>query len=56
MKAVSKTAAMKNAEASVRMEGYHVTHQMRKACESVLSGKATTADCLKQLLKQREAM
>ena len=40
--------SMKNAEASVRMEGCKVTPQMRKQCELVLSGKTTTAECLKR--------
>ena len=42
--------SMKNAEASVRMEGCKVTPQMRKQCEQVLSGKTTTAECLKNAL------
>ena len=32
---------MKNAEASVRMEGYTVTPEMREQCERVLWGEAT---------------
>ncbi len=42
------TVSMKNAEASVRMEGYTVTPKMRQQCKQVLSGKTTTAECLKQ--------
>ena len=42
------TTSMKNAEASVRLEGYEVTPQMREHCEQVLSGKATAAEVLKQ--------
>ena len=42
------TVSMKNAEASVRMEGYTVTPKMRNQCKRVLSGKTTTAECLKQ--------
>lgn len=42
------SVSMKNAEASVRMEGCKVTPQMRKQCEQVLSGKTTTAECLKR--------
>ncbi len=42
--------SMKNAEASVRMEGCKVTPQMRKQCEQVLSGKTTTAECLKRFV------
>ena len=44
------SASMKNAEASVGMEGCKVTPQMRKQCEQVLSGKTTTAECLKRLV------
>lgn len=40
--------SMKNAEASVRMEGYSVTPQMRKQCKEVLSGKVSTAEVLKR--------
>ena len=47
------TASMKNAEVSVRMEGCRVTPQMRKHCQTVLSGKATTAEILKQLKGSR---
>ena len=42
------STAMKNAEASVCMEGCKVTPQMRKQCEQVLSGKTSTAECLKR--------
>lgn len=42
------TVAMKNAEASVRMEGCTVTSQMREQCREVLAGKTTTAELLKQ--------
>ena len=40
---------MENAEASVRMEGYEVTPEMREQCERILRGEATLADCLKRL-------
>ena len=43
------TVSMKNAEASVRMEGYAATPKMRQQCKQVLSGKTTTAECLKLL-------
>ncbi len=46
--------SMKNAEASVRMEGCRITPEMREQCAKVLSGKATTADCLKQMLKSAD--
>ena len=35
------TVSMKNAEASVCMEGYTVTPEMREQCERVLWGEAT---------------
>ena len=49
----SQLISMKNAEASVRMEGCRVTPQMRKHCQTVLSGKATTAEVLKQFKSAR---
>ena len=36
------TLPMKNAEASVRMEGCQVTPQMREQCQRVLRGEETT--------------
>lgn len=48
MASKDNAASMKNAEASVRMEGYHITPQMRKQCEQVLNGKKTVEECLKQ--------
>lgn len=48
-------ASMKNAEASVRMEGCKVTPQMRKQCEQVLSGKTTTGECLKRFAAAKNA-
>jgi hypothetical protein len=47
------TVSMKNAEASVRMEGYKVTPRMRQQCTRVLSGKTTTAECLKQFVTSK---
>jgi len=47
--------SMKNAEASVRMEGYTVTPKMRNQCKQVLSGKTTTAECLKQFTAAKAA-
>ena len=49
------TVAMKNAEASVRMEGYRVTSRMREQCREVLAGKTTTAELLKQLSAAKAA-
>ena len=49
------TVFMKNAEASVRMEGYTVTPKMRNQCKKVLSGKTITAECLKQLTAVKAA-
>ena len=45
------TVSMKNAEASVRMEGYRVTPQMREQCAHVLHGETTTAELLKRFSK-----
>lgn len=43
------TVSMKNAETSVRMEGYAVTPKMRQQCKQVLSGKTTTAVLINKL-------
>ena len=45
------TVSMKNAEASVCMEGYRVTPQMREQCARVLHGETTTAELLKRFSK-----
>ncbi len=42
------TLPMKNAEASVRMEGCQVTPQMREQCQRVLRGEVTTAEMLRR--------
>ena len=47
--------AMRNAEASVRMEGYNITPQMREQCKRVLVGKTSTADVLRQFAANRVA-
>lgn len=47
--------SMKNAEASVRMEGCNITPQMRRQCEQVLRGKTTTAACLKRFTEAKAA-
>ena len=44
------TVPMKNAEASVRMEGCQVTPQMREQCQRVLRGEVTTAELLRCFL------
>lgn len=48
------TVPMKNAEASVRMEGCQVTPQMREQCQRVLRGEVTTAELLRRLQTSRE--
>lgn len=48
------SSAMKNAEASVRMEGLKVISEMQEQCQRVLDGEITTADALMQLLSERE--
>ena len=40
--------SMRNSEASVRMEGYEITPQMRKQFEQVLRGELSTEECLKR--------
>ncbi len=49
------SAAMKNAEASVRMEGYKITPHMREQCQRVLGGKASTAEVLRQFTANKPA-
>lgn len=48
------SSAMNNAQASVRMEGFEATPEMRERCQCVLNGKITTTDALMQLLSERE--
>ena len=48
------SSAMKNAEASVRMEGLKVTSEMQEQCQCVLDGELTTTDALMQRLSERE--
>ena len=48
------SSSMKNAEASVRTEGFEVTPEMRDQCQRVLDDETTTADALVQLLSKRE--
>ena len=48
------TVSMENAEASVRMEGYTVTPEMREQCKRVLRGEATMEECLKRFLTSRQ--
>ena len=45
------TLPMRNAEASVRMEGCQVTPQMREQCQRVLRGEVTTAELVLQRLQ-----
>ena len=45
------TLPMKNAEASVRMEGCQVTPQMREQCQRALRGEVTTAELLRRFSK-----
>jgi len=49
------SAAMKNAEASVRMEGYNITPYMREQCRRVLGGKVSTAEVLRQFAADKAA-
>ena len=49
-------AAMRNAEASVRMEGFQITPEMREQCASILRGEMTVEECLKRFyLQDRKA-
>lgn len=40
------SSVMKNAEASVRMEGFKVTSGLHEQCQRVLDGELTTTDAL----------
>ena len=48
-------APMKNAEASVRMEGYKITPHMRAQCQRVLRGEVSTAEVLRQFTAAKTA-
>lgn len=48
------TVSMENAEASVRMEAYTVTLEVREQCERVRRGEATIEKCLKCVQKSRQ--
>ena len=47
---------MRNAEASLKMEGLDVTPKMRERCAEVLDGKATTEECLRQIAAKDRAV
>lgn len=53
MRLDQRTMSMRNSEASVRMEGYDITPQMRKQCEQVLRGEFSTEECLKRFAADR---
>ena len=46
--------SMNNSEASVRMEGYDITPEMREVCKKVLSGEMSTADCLRRFAVRQD--
>lgn len=47
---------MRNAEASLKMEGLIVTPEMRECCVEVLEGRATTEECLRQIAAKDRAV
>lgn len=47
---------MKNAEASLKMEGLTVTPKMREICTDVLDGKATLEEHLRQIAQREKTM
>lgn len=47
---------MRNAEASLKMEGLTVTPEMRERCVEVLEGRATTEECLRQIAAKDRAV
>lgn len=53
MRLDQRAMSMRNSEASVRMEGYDITPQMRKKCEQVLRGELSTEECLKRFAANR---
>lgn len=47
-------SAMRNADASVHMDGFEVTPKMQEQCSRVLDGDSSTVDALRQLLSEHE--
>lgn len=50
------TGPMRNAEASLKMEGLTVTPEMRERCVEVLDGLATTEECLRKFVAKDRAV
>lgn len=48
-------ASIKNAEASIRMEGFTITADMRERCSQVITGDTTTEKSLKELFLRKPA-
>jgi|GEM_PF-2013242 len=47
---------MRNAEASLKMEGLNITPEMRERCTEVLEGKTTTEECLRQIAARNRSV
>lgn len=48
----TKQQALKNAIASVEMEGYKLTDAQKSLCSQVLNGKLSKQECIKILLNR----
>ena len=48
------SSAMKNAEASVRMEGFEVTEQMVKDCVRLMRGEVSVEELVVEIAKRPE--
>ena len=53
VKPVSRKQAMKNATASVRMEGFRITPKMQSYGQQVLEGKITMRQAVEQMNREK---
>lgn len=51
-KAVSTERALKNAFASVRIEGFRITPEMERDCMRILNGESSIDECVRRMLKK----
>ncbi len=49
---ISKEQALKNAIASVEMEGYRLSEFNKNLCKDVLDGKLTKQQCIEKILRK----
>lgn len=53
---MSRERSIKNATASVRMEGFRITPQMQAYGQQVLAGKITMQQAVEQMNRDKEAV